>query len=129
MNKIIHDKCVPVTTTRLVLRLRMEERPPIWRVAANILNKQSRTDDKRWSAGLGVGRGAEVRATPRRKNWSCYERIHVPQAWIDLLVRRKQWKRNMGFGMQKQPVKVRRSYNNSQGISKIQNRFSGCTCG
>jgi len=24
----------------------MEERPPIWRVAANILNKQSRTADK-----------------------------------------------------------------------------------
>jgi hypothetical protein len=29
----------------------------IWRVAANILNKQSRTADKGWS-GLGVGRGA-----------------------------------------------------------------------
>jgi len=36
----------------------MEERPPIWRVAANILNKQSRTADKGWSASLGVARGA-----------------------------------------------------------------------
>jgi hypothetical protein len=43
---------------RNVLRLRMEERPPIWRVAANILNKQSRTTDKGWSSRLGVGRGA-----------------------------------------------------------------------
>jgi hypothetical protein len=30
----------------------------IWRVAANILNKQSRTADKGWSSILGVGRGA-----------------------------------------------------------------------
>jgi hypothetical protein len=29
-----------------------------WRVAANILNKQSRTADKGWSSILGVGRGA-----------------------------------------------------------------------
>jgi hypothetical protein len=27
----------------------------IWRVAANILNKQSRTANKAWSSGLGVG--------------------------------------------------------------------------
>jgi hypothetical protein len=30
----------------------------IWRVAANILNKQSRTADRRWPSSLGVGRGA-----------------------------------------------------------------------
>jgi hypothetical protein len=29
-----------------------------WRVAANILNKQSRTANKGWSSSLGVGRGA-----------------------------------------------------------------------
>ena len=33
----IHDKRFPVTTACRVLRLRMEEPPPIWRVAANIL--------------------------------------------------------------------------------------------
>ena len=33
-----HDNWAPVTTAGRVLRLRMEERPPIWRVAANILN-------------------------------------------------------------------------------------------
>jgi len=54
----IRDKWVPVTTAWRVLRLRMEERPPIWRVAANILNKQSRTADEVWSSSLGVGRGA-----------------------------------------------------------------------
>jgi hypothetical protein len=31
----------------------------IWRAAANILNKQSRTADKGWFSGLGVGRGAD----------------------------------------------------------------------
>jgi hypothetical protein len=36
----------------------MEERPPVWRVAENILNKQSRTADNVWSSSLGVGVGA-----------------------------------------------------------------------
>ena len=36
----------------------MEERPPIWKEVANILNKQSRTADKGWPSSLGVGRGA-----------------------------------------------------------------------
>jgi len=31
--------------------------PPVWTVAANILNKQSQTADKGWSSILGVGRG------------------------------------------------------------------------
>ena len=44
---------VPVTRSWRVLRLRMEERPPIWRVAENKLNKQSRTADKGWSSTLG----------------------------------------------------------------------------
>jgi hypothetical protein len=30
----------------------------IWRITANILNKQSRTADKGWSSSLGVGRGS-----------------------------------------------------------------------
>ena len=36
----------------------MEERPPVWRVAKNILNTLSRTADKGWSSSLWVGRGA-----------------------------------------------------------------------
>jgi hypothetical protein len=46
VNIASRDKWVPVTTAWRVLRLRMDERPPIWRVAANLLNKQSRTADK-----------------------------------------------------------------------------------
>jgi hypothetical protein len=48
----------PVTTAWRVLSLRMEERPPIWRVVTNILNKPSRISDKGWSSSLVVGRGA-----------------------------------------------------------------------
>jgi len=36
----------------------MKERPPIWRVAADILNKHSRIADKGWTSSLGVGQGA-----------------------------------------------------------------------
>ena len=42
----IRDKWVPVTTAWRILRLRMEERHPIWMVAANILSEQSRTAEK-----------------------------------------------------------------------------------
>ena len=55
---------VPVTTAWRILRLWMEEWPPIWRVAANKLNKQSRTADKGWSSSLGLG---EALTTPPRK--------------------------------------------------------------
>ena len=55
---ISRDKWLPVTTAGRVLRLRMEERPPAWRIAVNILNKQSRTANNGWSSSLGVGQGA-----------------------------------------------------------------------
>ena len=52
------DKCFPVTKARRVLRLWMEERPPVWKVAANSSNKQSRAADKLWSSKLVVARDA-----------------------------------------------------------------------
>jgi len=60
----MHDKRVPVATAWRVLRLRMEERPPIWRSAANILNNQSRKDDKGGPPAWWLG---EVLTTPHRK--------------------------------------------------------------
>jgi hypothetical protein len=54
------DKWIPVTMAWRVIRLRMEDRPPIWKVAANILNKQSRTD-KGGHPAWGLG---EVLTTP-----------------------------------------------------------------
>jgi hypothetical protein len=36
----------------------------IWKVAVNILNKQSRTADRGWPSSLGIGRGAN---NPHRK--------------------------------------------------------------
>ena len=55
---------VPVTTAWRVLRLRTEERPPIWRVTVNKLNKQPQTADEGWFSSFGVG---EVLTTPLRK--------------------------------------------------------------
>ena len=52
---------VPVTTEWRVLRLRIEGRPPIRRVAANKLNMQSWTADEGWSSAWGLG---EVLTTP-----------------------------------------------------------------
>jgi hypothetical protein len=56
----VRDRRVPVTTALRVLRLRMEERPPICRVATNtcILNKQTRTADKEWFCIMAVARDA-----------------------------------------------------------------------
>ena len=54
----IPSQWVSVTKACRVRKLRMEERPPVWKVAANILNKQSRTADKGWSSSLGFGQGA-----------------------------------------------------------------------
>jgi len=54
----VHDKWVPVNTAWHVLRLQMEEWPPILWATANILNKQLWMAYKGWSSRLGVGRGA-----------------------------------------------------------------------
>jgi hypothetical protein len=44
----------------------MEERPPIWRGAAKVLNKQSRAADKGWSFSLGVERSANNSSPSKR---------------------------------------------------------------
>jgi hypothetical protein len=52
-----HDECMHVTIDWHVLRLQMYEQPPIWRVAENILNRQSWTANK-GGPPAGVGQGA-----------------------------------------------------------------------
>jgi hypothetical protein len=42
----------------------------LWREAANILNKQSRTADKGWSSSFGLGVGLTI---PHRKKLACFE--------------------------------------------------------
>ena len=65
-------KWVPVTKTWPVLRLRMEKRPQIWRVAANILNKKSWTADTGSPPAWGLG---DVLTTPHYQNVSCYDMV------------------------------------------------------
>jgi len=53
----------------------MKERPPIWKAEANILKKQSRTDD------MGLG---EMLTPPRRKTYrltECSHRKPQTRAW------------------------------------------------
>ena len=45
----------------------------MWRVAAYILNKQSRTAEKGWSSSLGVGRPF--------KKLPCYKLSKLPRTW------------------------------------------------
>jgi hypothetical protein len=52
---------IPVTTAWRVLRLQLEEQPPVWRVAVNKLNKPTRGGPPSW--GLG-----EVLTTPSCEN-------------------------------------------------------------
>jgi hypothetical protein len=59
------------TTAWRVLGLRMEGTASSWRLAANILNKQPRTNDKEWSSRLGVGVGL---TTTHRKKQIHYEK-------------------------------------------------------
>ena len=62
----------------------MEERPPIWKEVANILNKQSRTADKGWSSSLGVGRGANNSYTIKKK-YPVTKCLQEPRTWTDTL--------------------------------------------
>ena len=48
----------------------MEERPQIWRVAANILNKESHAADNGGPPAWGLG---EVLTTSNCNNASCYK--------------------------------------------------------
>jgi hypothetical protein len=64
----------------------MEERPPIQSVDANILNKQPRTIDKKWSSSLGFGGGADnsspYKLTLLRNGCMCLGPGLIP--WYDL---------------------------------------------
>jgi hypothetical protein len=60
---VVRESLCPQGTVRDIIMARPQvadggDGLQIWRVAANILNKQSQTVDKGWSSNLGVGRGA-----------------------------------------------------------------------
>ena len=76
-----HDKWVPVIMAWRVPGLRMEERPSIWRVYANIVNKHSRTADNGWYFSLGLGEVLTIKTGLVTKH------EHAPRAWSDTFVR------------------------------------------
>jgi len=90
IHQLLHDKWVPVTTAWRILRLQIEERTPVWRIAANILNKQSRTTDNGWSSKWESGEVLILALKPRLMT----KRLQMPRAWTDPLVHPKQRKKD-----------------------------------
>ena len=68
----MRGKWVPVTTAWHVLRLRTEERPPIWRVAANKWNNSRGQPTGGDPAAWGLG---ELLTTPHCKSWPRHNMI------------------------------------------------------
>ena len=60
--------------TRSFLRLRMEKRLPVRRVAANILHNQLRTANNGWSSSLGLGEVIITLHSLNRESWYIYVR-------------------------------------------------------
>jgi hypothetical protein len=66
----------------------------LWRVAANIVNKQPRTNDMGWSSSLEVGL-----TTLHRKKLILYEKRNTAWTWTDSLDKRHKGRnRDMRFG-------------------------------
>jgi hypothetical protein len=83
-----NDYETEIITYRIALCLQ------IWRIAANIFNKQSQTVDKGWSSSLGVGRGDKNSSPYKNKLVTKYHK--GPPTWRDSLDERPNLrKRNM----------------------------------
>jgi hypothetical protein len=66
----------------------------LWRLAANILNKQPRTNNKGWSSSLGVGL-----TTLHHKNNLVTKNLTEPRTWTDSLDKRPKLRNmDMRFG-------------------------------
>jgi hypothetical protein len=68
----------------------------IWRVATNILNKQSRTANREWPSILGVGRGANN--PPQKIRIFVAKYVQGPQKLTDSLARPKYRKISIRYG-------------------------------
>jgi hypothetical protein len=68
----------------------------MWRVAANILNKQSWRAGKGWSSSLGTGREANNTSPKNKLVAKCHK---GPRTWKDYLDKRpKRRKMDMRYG-------------------------------
>jgi hypothetical protein len=63
-----------------VLRIQMEEWPPVWKAAVNILNKQSQTGDNAGQPAWGWGK---VLIISHCKSRPCYEMVKIALGLLD----------------------------------------------
>jgi hypothetical protein len=68
----------------------------IWRIAVNMLNKQSWTADSGWSSSLGVVQGANN--PPLLNSILVTNHYAQPRNRTDYLAQPKRWKMDMRFG-------------------------------
>jgi hypothetical protein len=71
----------------------------MWRVAANKLNKQSRTAEKGWSSRLGLGEGLTIPLRKKKKRQVVTKCDVGSQMWTETLERPGQRKMDMRFGI------------------------------
>jgi hypothetical protein len=76
----------------------LKERPPIWRVAANILNKQSGQPTRGGTPAWGLG---DMRQLLTVKTYQVTKLSQRHRIWTDPVVRPKQRKRDIRFGTSK----------------------------
>jgi hypothetical protein len=111
-----HVKWVPVTMEWCILKLQLEERSPIWKVAKNILNKQLWTAIRGGPPVWGLYKGL---TTHHHENISLLQNIHRkslrlgPIFWYDLSNKR----RTRGTWNLRNLVQGSFTYGSSQGIS------------
>ena len=78
---LYRDRWVPVTTAWRVLRLRMEERPAVWRVAANILINSRGEPTRGGPSACDLG---GVLTTAHCKKVFCCEMFRKLRTWTIL---------------------------------------------
>ena len=88
----------------------MEERPPIWRIPANVLNKQSRIADKVCSFNIVFGKVTKI-SFPVKTSLVTKHSVTKSRSWNNNLVRRKQRNSEPRFG-----------------ILNVKSLYSACLC-
>jgi hypothetical protein len=103
------NNCVPVTSARRVLWLRLA-RLQVWKVAANILNKETQTAVKWWFSSLRVGWGTVDFSSSTLRNVAqglgFRRNFYIGAALLNTVMNRRSRKWQGTFWLIEQPSSV-----------------------